>query len=84
MTVLFSFLFCSERQECDVSCTFDSNSKLTLMFRTVTGDTARQNFTTFRNVTAKFRYVFIIDCFYFINTEAANFFLRLSASFTSQ
>lgn len=84
MTVLFSFLFSSERQERNVSCTFDCYSQLTLMFRTVTGDTARQNFTTFRNVTAKFRYVFIVDCFYFINTEAANFLFRLSASFTSQ
>ena len=51
------------------------------MFSTVTGNTTGQNFAAFSNITAQLSNVLIIDFFNFINTEAAYFSSRSSASF---
>lgn len=75
-------LFSSERQECNVTCTLDSNCHLTLMLSTVARNTTRQNLATLGNVTTQLCYILIINLLYLIYAETANLFTRSSASIT--
>ena len=62
-----------------MTCTFDSNGQLTLMACTGTGDSARNNFRSLRQISSQLRHIFIIDLFNFVDTELANFFAAFSA-----
>ena len=53
------------------------------MLRTVTADTAGNNLSSFRNVSAELCCVLVIDMLYLIHTEHADLFLRSSCSLRS-
>ena len=70
---LSSGLFCRERQQRNVSGTFDGNGQLTLMFCTGTGNPARQDLAPFGDELAQLGCIFIIDFLDFVDAEGADF-----------
>ncbi len=71
-------LFSNERQQSNLSCPFDSNSKLSLVLCTVATDTSRYNLSTLRDISSQSACVFIINMFNLVNAEYANLFLCTS------
>ena len=64
-----------------MSCSLDCYCKSSLMFCTVSCDSSRKNFSSFRNIFLLFCYILVIDLVIFFSTEYADFFS--SASRTS-
>ena len=80
---LRNFLFCSERQQCDIACALDCNGYLTLMLSAVTGNAARQDLATLSDVALQLCYILVVDVLDLINAEAANLLAWASASISS-
>jgi len=50
---------------------FDRHGQLTLMYGTVAGDSARQDFASFSNIPTQFYQILVIYAFNFISAEIA-------------
>jgi hypothetical protein len=62
----------SEGHECDATGTLDRCTKLALMSSTITGDSARNDFTSLGDQIAQPLDILIVDVGYLIRTEAAD------------
>ena len=60
--------------------TLDRNGQLALMRGARSGNSARQNFRSFRDKAAKLCYIFVIDVFHSVNTKSANLFAAFSCA----
>jgi len=67
------------RNKCDVSCTLNSNSKLSLMLCASTCDSSGKDLCALREHSAILCDILIIDMFDLIYTKAASFLLHLLA-----
>ena len=78
-TALYSKSVACVGKQCDMSCTLDSNCKLTLMMSTCTCYSSGQNLSSFGHIAAKSCYIFIVNSFNLVHAESTN----LSATLTT-
>ena len=64
----------------DVTCSLDSYCQSSLMFCTVSCDSSRKDFSSFRDISLQFVYILVIDFVVFFTTENADFFSSASAA----